>query len=69
MPDEADRAAERTDAWNERCLGAVTRQMQQPGAIECETCGEPIPARRREALPSATRCAPCQEALEKRRAR
>ncbi len=27
---------------------------------ECEDCGEPIPKRRREALPGVRTCVPCQ---------
>lgn len=69
MPDEADRAAVLTDAWVERCLGARLRTLHQPGALECDTCGEPIPERRRQAMPSATRCAPCQDKMEARRGR
>ena len=69
MPDEADRAAQVTDAWTERCLGAHLRSLSQPGTLECESCEQPIPERRRQAMPSATRCAPCQEAMEVRRAR
>jgi phage/conjugal plasmid C-4 type zinc finger TraR family protein len=69
MPDDVERAAVLTDAWVERCLGARLRTLHQPGALECEGCGEPIPERRRAAMPSATRCAPCQEAMEKPRVR
>lgn len=69
MPDEADRAAVLTDAWVERCVGARLRTLAKPGALECDTCGEPIPERRRAAMPSATRCWGCQEKMEKPRAR
>lgn len=29
---------------------------------ECETCGEPIPEARRQAVPGVRRCVKCQEA-------
>lgn len=69
MADEADRALALTEAWTERCLGARLRTLHQQGALECEICEEPIPERRRQAMPSATRCAPCQEKMEVRRVR
>ena len=31
------------------------------GSTDCEDCGEQIPAARRKALPTATRCVGCQE--------
>lgn len=36
------------------------------GADECQDCGEPIEAARREAAPFAVRCVPCQAAVERR---
>ncbi len=38
-------------------------RLQMPtgkSAKECEDCGEPIPRRRREALPGIRTCVPCQ---------
>ena len=67
MPDEMDRAAERTEAWNERCVGATLRQLDRPGTLICEDCEAEIPAARRKAHPSATRCVKCQEQMEARR--
>jgi phage/conjugal plasmid C-4 type zinc finger TraR family protein len=69
MPDEMDRATERSEAHRETCLGAVVRKLQQPGTPDCQICGEPIPAARREANKAARTCRPCQEAMETRRAR
>lgn len=34
----------------------------------CEDCGEPIPARRREAIAGVTRCVACQETEDGHRA-
>lgn len=69
MADDVDRAAVLTQAWTERCVGAHLRQLHQPGTLDCDICGEPIPARRRQAQPTARTCLPCQEAMEVRRGR
>ncbi len=37
------------------------------GALECEDCGEAIPAPRRMALPGCVTCVDCQELRERRR--
>ena len=42
------------------------RQMDTIGTLECLECGEEIPARRRAALPNATRCIDCQSIVEHR---
>lgn len=43
---------------------AVRRARQRlttgPGRLDCEDCGEPIPAARRQAMPGARRCLACQ---------
>lgn len=35
-------------------------------AKECDDCGEPIPRRRREALPGVRTCVPCQATRDSR---
>ena len=35
------------------------------GAEECDDCGEPIPAKRREALPGVRTCVACQAERDK----
>lgn len=35
------------------------------GRMDCIECGASIPARRRQHVPNAQRCAPCQERLER----
>jgi phage/conjugal plasmid C-4 type zinc finger TraR family protein len=67
MPDIVDTAAEIVADWNTRCIAEATRGLAQPGTLICEDCEVEIPARRREHMPSATRCAPCQQLLEGRR--
>jgi phage/conjugal plasmid C-4 type zinc finger TraR family protein len=34
------------------------------GAVECDDCGEPIPPRRRAALPGVRTCVACQSARD-----
>lgn len=67
MPDIVDEAGALVDEWNARCVRHARRALEGEGALICEDCDTEIPARRREAQPSATRCAPCQERLEGRR--
>lgn len=39
---------------------ARARMPSGEGSTDCEECGEPIPARRREALPGVRTCVRCQ---------
>ena len=63
--DPLDRASELEEA--ERAAGAqsVRAQLAQPGATECEDCGDQIPEERRLAAPWAVRCVYCQEVVER----
>lgn len=67
MADDIDRAADITEAWNERCIRATRPTL--PGLALCESCEEPIPALRRQKHPTARRCVPCQERMELQRGR
>lgn len=62
--DLADRAA----AQSEDCAGmqvaGISAQLAQAGCADCTDCGQAIASARREALPSATRCAKCQGMAE-----
>lgn len=69
MPDDMDRATALAEAYHAEGLAAVTRQLRQPGTLECTICEEPIPERRRLANPSARTCFACQQAMEKPRVR
>lgn len=40
---------------------ARSRLTQGPGLEHCEECGLPIPEARRQAVPGARLCVPCQE--------
>ena len=45
---------------------ARLRMPAGPSAEDCDECGEPIPARRREALPGVRTCVACQGERDKR---
>ena len=67
MPDIADDAAGIVEAWNDRCVRQARRALEGEGTLLCEDCEQEIPPRRRELMPSATRCATCQQKVEDRR--
>ena len=48
------------DTVEDGVLAARQRLPAGPSATECEECGEPIPERRREALPGVQTCVACQ---------
>lgn len=66
MADEIDQA----QAVVEYCLNihiANIRQMRHvaaPSLFECEQCGNEIPPKRRQAIPSVSLCVECQRAME-----
>ena len=64
MPDSMDLAAELSQTWLDKCIRET--RMEGPGALLCVDCEEEIPELRRQTLPSATRCVPCQARLEER---
>ena len=52
------------DTVRDAVLGARARLPAGEGSDHCEDCGEPIPERRREALPGTRTCVPCQSARD-----
>ena len=65
--DVFDRGQEAAARLNQQALDMhkLSREAcQGPGSETCLECGDPIPAARREAEPSATLCIGCQTALE-----
>ncbi|WP_010162615.1 MULTISPECIES: DksA/TraR family C4-type zinc finger protein [unclassified Sphingomonas] len=48
------------DTINDAVLFARSRMPTGDGAAECNECGEPIPQRRRDALPGVRTCVACQ---------
>ena len=45
---------------------ARSRMPTGPSAEECDECGEPIPERRRAALPGVRTCVACQNQRDRR---
>ena len=48
-------------------LTARARMPAGESAVDCDECGEPIPQRRREALPGVRTCVACQSSRDARR--
>lgn len=67
MPDEMDRATALTEAQTAAAIEAA--RPRGHGSATCDDCGQPIPAARRKAMPTARHCTPCRESMEKARAR
>lgn len=61
-------AAEQNVAMEtEAGVAKIRALLSAAGDEDCMDCGDPIGVERRMALPSATRCIQCQEALERTR--
>ncbi|MBB3963502.1 TraR/DksA C4-type zinc finger protein [Rhizobium metallidurans] len=72
MSDEAnfDLAEILADRERQTAIDLARDALKRAGKRNCEDCGGEIGAKRRQILPSATRCMPCQiahEAMEKAR--
>ena len=48
------------DTIKDAVLGARSRMPTGPSAEYCDECGEAIPERRRQAIPSVRTCVACQ---------
>lgn len=70
MTDIYDRAsdleqAQRDDALSEqRTRAGLTGKTWMDSARECRVCDEPIPLKRRKAVPGCSTCIDCQNDLE-----
>ena len=53
------------DTVKDAVLGARARMPAGESLEHCEECGEPIPERRRTALPGVRTCVPCQSARDR----
>ena len=54
------------DSIGDAVRHARSRLPTGPGRIDCELCGEDIPAARRLAMPGATTCVACQTGRDRR---
>ncbi|QBH95759.1 TraR/DksA family transcriptional regulator [Limnobaculum zhutongyuii] len=64
--DDIDRASELETQQRERALIARNQQPKGIGSLTCLACGDAIPEKRRQLLPSTTLCVDCQQMEEKR---
>ena len=55
------------DTVKDAVLRARAELAAGESATECDDCGEPIPQRRRAALPGVRTCVTCQQARDARR--
>lgn len=63
--DEIDRMQEAEGRMLDRAVASARRRPRRgPGPRNCVDCGQPIPAARRAAMPSASRCVGCQRDFE-----
>jgi phage/conjugal plasmid C-4 type zinc finger TraR family protein len=53
------------DSVRDAIAAARARMPTGDSASECDDCGEPIPARRREAIPGVRTCLACQAERDK----
>ena len=73
MKDIIDRANEQVQRHRDAAIAAARLKQQAlmpSDATDCEDCEKPIGEKRKQYMPSATRCIPCQnehEAWERRR--
>lgn len=66
MVDNVDNAELIEQRMRARGVARIRTALDAEGSAECETCSDEIPEERRKAIPSATRCATCQEIFERR---
>ena len=55
------------DTVKDAILRARAETPRGPSAEDCDECGEPIPRKRREALPGVRTCVACQSARDSTR--
>jgi phage/conjugal plasmid C-4 type zinc finger TraR family protein len=64
-----ERAIEQAEAMvtaeRDKAIADIRAQLAEPGADDCEACGDKIPEKRRAAMPSARRCADCEGLRER----
>lgn len=67
MGDIVDRAQAREQEIREEAIERQRRLARlAPARVDCEDCGEKIPATRRRAVPGCSRCVDCQVEFERR---
>ena len=49
----------------DEAINRIRAELSAEGTADCIDCGEPIPPKRRAAMPSAERCITCQSRHER----
>lgn len=69
MRHAGNRAVEHAEAMvdleRDTAIAGIRKRLDEPGSKDCEACGDEIPAERRAVLPSARRCATCEDRRER----
>ncbi|WP_432769792.1 MAG: TraR/DksA family transcriptional regulator [Sphingopyxis sp.] len=69
MRHAGNRAVEHAEAMvdleRDTAIAGIRAQLAKPGAPDCGDCGEQISKERRVAMPSAQRCAICEDRRER----
>lgn len=72
MASDDDRSKDVEELLNEMALRArraAITAIKAPPAVDCEECGDVLHPRRLASVPHATRCAPCEDAYQRRQRR
>lgn len=64
-----EQASRLEQTMRDHSLQRAHDQVSGTGQADCVGCDAPISPERRAALPSATRCIPCQQNFERRKGR
>ncbi|MCH4995330.1 TraR/DksA family transcriptional regulator [Pectobacterium carotovorum] len=67
MPDAMDMVQQRQQEMLDHQIASARNRLPVVSACICEECDNPIPEARRAAIDGVTRCATCQDILEKKR--
>jgi phage/conjugal plasmid C-4 type zinc finger TraR family protein len=62
-----ERAEDFQRQQDELRVARIRASLDGEGDVICRDCGDPIEEERRKAMPSATRCFPCQNIVERQR--
>ncbi len=65
--DTIDQAQAAEQRARDKAIAEARAQTAANGTTDCVDCGEEIPAARKQAYPSATRCVACQQKEEAKR--
>lgn len=69
MRHAGNRAVEHAEAMvdleRDTAIADIRKQLAEPGSAACQACGDDISKERRAAMPSARRCANCEDRRER----